>query len=364
MGLLDKIFGGSSDSGQEAEPVEQSQPNLSIDEPSGTGFVHCTYQGERIVFEQEHSPNGEWTCLYARSGATDDAPVVLLDAEGQTHYAITVERAQDVAVANTGAVAVTDIGPADDQDLGGEFAVVDGSGEIVIEHEFDANIWECAIADDGRYASTSTHNPDRAAYLFDVEQGELVTRVESDLNAPAQEFGTLDGNPVMYILDNDDQRYRGISVDGATVWRSEQLENVEQLQDLIERSKDARPAEAVELLEEAYDLVEDENEKKRVARDLAGAHWNLANEIRKEEGDTDPWWSHLNRAKEYYFDVISWRDGQKGVAKVQRKQAKYHLKEGNEEMALELFENIGDVGEEHDIDLLTDADKEKIERLS
>lgn len=363
MGLLDKIFGGGSDSGQDAEPAKESQPDLVIDEPPGTGFVHGTYHGERVTFEQEHSPNGEWTCLYARSGTTDESPVVLLDADGQTHYAITVTRPENVAVSNTGAIAVTDIGLADDQELGGEFAVVDDSGEIVIEHEFDANIWECAIADDGRYASTSTHNPDRAVYLFDLERGELATRHESDLNAPPQEFGYIDGDHVLFILD-DDKRYRGVSPNGETVWRSEELDNAERLQELLEQSEDASPAEAIELLEAAYDLVEDENEKKRVARDLADAHWNCANEIRKEEGDTDPWWSHLNKAKKYYLDVVSWRDGQKGVAKVQRKQAKYHLKEGNEGMALELLQNIGDIGDEHDIDLLTDADKDKIERLS
>lgn len=33
-------------------------------------------------------------------------------------------------------------------------------------------------------------------------------------------------------------------------------------------------------------------------------------------------------------------------------------------MALDLLQNIGDIGDEHDIDLLTDADKDKIERLS
>ncbi|WP_123537895.1 hypothetical protein [Halosimplex salinum] len=363
MGLLDKIFDRGSDSGQEAEPPQESQPDLVIDDTSGTGFVHGTYQGERVTFEQEHSPNGDWTCLYARSAVTDKSPVVLLDADGQTHYAITVTRPENVAVANTGVIAVTDIGPADDQELGGEFAVVDGSGEIIIEHEFEANIWECAIADDGRYASTSTHNPDRAVYLFDLERGELAARHESDYNAPAQEFGYIDGEHVLYILDGD-ERYRGISPDGETVWRSEELDNAERFEDLLEERKDADPAEAVELLEAAYELVEDENEKKRVARDLADSYWNRASELRKEEGDTDRWWSHLNKAKEYYFDVLSWRDGQKGVAKVQRKQAKYHLKEGNEEMALELLQNIGDIGDEHNIDLLTDADKEKIERLS
>jgi len=61
---------------------------------------------------------------------------------------------------------------------------------------------------------------------------------------------------------------------------------------------------------------------------------------------------------------VSWYDGRKGVAKVERKQAKYHLKEGDEETALQLLQNIAELEEEYDVQLLTDADKDKIENLS
>jgi len=49
---------------------------------------------------------------------------------------------------------------------------------------------------------------------------------------------------------------------------------------------------------------------------------------------------------------------------VERKQAKYHLKEGDEETALQLLQNIAELEEEYDVQLLTDADKDKIENLS
>ncbi len=39
MGLLDKIIGSSSDSGQVDRSVRESQPVLVIEEPGGTGFV-------------------------------------------------------------------------------------------------------------------------------------------------------------------------------------------------------------------------------------------------------------------------------------------------------------------------------------
>jgi len=52
------------------------------------------------------------------------------------------------------------------------------------------------------------------------------------------------------------------------------------------------------------------------------------------------------------------------VAKVSRKQGKYYLDQGNEEGALEMFQNIADLEEEYDVQLLTDADERKIEDLS
>lgn len=55
---------------------------------------------------------------------------------------------------------------------------------------------------------------------------------------------------------------------------------------------------------------------------------------------------------------------EKGVAKVQRKQAKYHLKKGNENMALELLQNIATMEDEYNVQLLTDHDKKTIKEAS
>lgn len=365
MGLLDKIFGGDSEpqSEQEPETEPESEPELVIDEPGDEGYVHGTYRGEHVTFDREYSPNGDWQCLYARSSGSDEAPVVLIDDKGQIGHGFSVVRAANVAVANTGHIVVTDTGRADDHELGGTLNVVTPAGDPVIEHEFDANIWDCAISDDGEYASTATNNPDRKVYIFNTNSGEIVTEYESELNGPPQVFDRIDGEVALYLLESD-SRYMAINLDGDVVWKSQELQEQEQLDELLERAREKDLEEAIELLEEAYKLADDEYGKKPIAQQLADTHWNLANDIRGSEGDTDEWWSHLNQAKEYYFEIISWSDGKKGVAKVQRKQAKYHLKEGNEEMALELLENIAGLEEEYDTQLLTDADKEKIENLS
>lgn len=362
MGLFDKILGGNDES-EQSDTTSGSEPELSISDDSlsrETGFVHGEFRGERITFRSETSSNGEWTCLYAQSGDTDELPIVLLDQDHNVYRTLLAEQPLDVAVSNSGDIVATETS-SDNGQQGGKVTVIDSNGDTIVSQEFDANVDNCAISNDGSYASTATFNPDNTVYIFETGTGET-TEFETDLNAPRQEFSTEDGSLVLYIFDND-QRYIGVSIDGEVVWRSEEAEEDGRVAELLEASEAADPSETVEYLQEAYDIVEDENKQNQIARDLADAHWNRANEIRKQEGDTDEWWSHLNQAKEYYFNVISWRDGQKGIAKVQRKQAKYHLKQDNEEEALELLENIKDIGDKHNADLLTDADKEKIDRL-
>lgn len=364
MGLFSRLFGGDKNSNSKSKNDPESEPDIVIEDSLDSEFIRGKFRDERVDFSSVSSPNGRWRCLYGRSGTTGVAPIVVVTGGGEVQHAFTVTRAQDVVVADTGHVAVTDIGDPDDQDLGGTFDVVAPDGQPTIEHEFDANIWECAITDDGQYASTATHNPDRSVYIFDIESGELVTKFETpDLNSPAQEFARVDGELVLYLLDGD-ERYRGIDLDDNTVWKSQTLKDQDHIRELLDSSDEDDLEEAIESLEEAYELVDDQNRKKSIANELADAHWNLSKEIRKNEGDTDAWWSHLNQAKQYYYEIVSWYDGRKGVAKVERKQAKYHLKEGNEDTALQLLQSISALEEEYDVQLLTDADKDKIERLS
>lgn len=360
MGFLDKLFGRDSKSEQDSKPAT----DLILEDPTTNGTTFGNFRGERVLFRSEYSPNGKWQCLYSQSGSTDGSPVVLVNTEGEIQYAIGIGQAENVAVSNTGYIAVTETGKTDGTDLRGTLHVVNSEGKSVLEHEFDAINFNCAITDDGRYASTATNNPDRSVYIFDTKSGEVVTEFETpNLNGPVQEFDRLDGEPVLYLLEQD-TRYRAIDLKANTVWKSADLEEQEHLDELLERSTEEDLAEALEILEGAYELADNENEQKPIALRLADTHWKLANEIRKEEGDTDGWWANLNQSKLYYMENLSWHDGKKGVAKVQRKQAKYHLKEGNEEMALELWENIADLEDEYGVQLLTDADKEKIEELS
>lgn len=360
MGLLDKLFGW----GNRSEQNSNSSTDLMLEDPTTDGTTFGEFRGERVLFESTYSPDGQWQCLHSRSGSSDSSPVVVVNSDGEIQYAISVGKAETVAVSNTGYIAVADTGKTDEEPPHGIFHIVTHEGESVLEHEFDALNFNCAITNDGTYASTATHNPDRSVYIFDTEASAVMAEFETpDLNGPVQEFDRLDGRLVLYLLDQD-TRYRAIDLEGNTVWKSANLKERERLDELLEQSTEEDIEVALELLEEAYGMTDDENKQKSIARRLADTHWKLANEIRKEEGDTDAWWANLNQSKLFYMETLPWYDGKKGTAKVQRKQAKYHLKEGNEEMALELWQNIAELEDKYDVQLLTDADKEKIEMLS
>jgi len=362
MGILDKIFGRSRSSKSEET---ESSPDLVIEDSLDSEYISGNFRGTRVTFQSVQSPNGEWYCLYARSTSSDDSsPVVLVNSSGQVAHAFSVTRVQSAAVSNDGSIVLCDIGDAADQDLGGTLYVVRSNGEQIIEHEFDANISNCATSDDGRYVSTATYNPDRTVYVFHTETGEIVTKCETPyLNGPSQEFGNYNDKEVLYLLDSG-SRYLGINFDCETVWRSEEFQRKERYEELRKRGQEADPRKALELFEKAYELAGDENEVKPVARELADTHWELSKAIWKDEGDTDEWWNNLNQAKMYYTEILPWHDGKKGVAKVQRKQAKYHLKEGNEDMALELLQNIAAMEDEYEIQLLTDHDEKTINEIS
>jgi hypothetical protein len=111
-------------------------------------------------------------------------------------------------------------------------------------------------------------------------------------------------------LDGD-ERYRAIDLDGNTVWKSRELEPQDRIDQLLDRSELAELEEAIDLLAEAYELSDDQNRKKSIANKLADTHWRLSKNIRKEDGDTDAWWSHLNQAKQHYYEIVSWYDGKK-----------------------------------------------------
>lgn len=357
MGFFDRFRGSD-----QSEDVSIGA-DLVIDEPtSDTGFVQGSYHGERVTFDRVPSPSGEWQCLYARTRPTGESPVVLVDSKYDPRWARPVTRAQSVAVADDGSVAVTDIGEPDDTELGGTLHCVNGEGNVTVSREFDANIWNCEITQDGSLAATATLSPDDSVYLFDVDGGEQLARYESPIHDPGLDFGDYEGRTVLYILDAG-SREVGIDAAGDEVWLSEYQEREHRIEGLMEVGGRQELEEATELLEQQLEAVDDENKHNQLALMLGDTNWRLAKVINKEDGDTDEWWGRLSKAKAHYMSILSWSQGRDGFAKTQRRQAKYHLREGDDSAALELFENMADMEDELDADLLTDPNRETMEEL-
>ena len=360
MGLLDAIsdiLGSENSQSKSSSTRTTRSAQIKVDLPN------IEYSGDRYYSESSESENGEWDVAYGRSYENDEHRVFLLRNQG-LQFTKQLTRLEDAKVADTGDVLIIDGG--DREELSGKAYVFNSSGEERFSQDFEANVGACTISSGGDYIAVATLNPDCTTYIFDLDEGEQVVEHENlDGNKMGLDFQEEGEGLRLFLAEGpDSDPFYAIDLSGEVVWRSDELERQQRLQTLMDSSETDDLEEALDLLEEAYDLAEEENEKKNVAQKLADTHWNLAKEIDKEEEDSDEWWQHLNQAKTYYTEVLPWYDGKQGVAKVSRKQGKYYLDQGEEEAALEMFQNIADLEEEYDVQLLTDADERKIEDLS
>jgi hypothetical protein len=348
----------SLDTDREQVESAESVPEIESEYRRST----VKYEGEQFFCEYKDSPNGKWTVAQGRSYEVDESRLFLYEND-ELRFTEALETTQDSTVADNGVVAVID--GLEREELSGNLYVFDSSGERLLTHLFNANVATCAISDDASYVAVATLNPECTTHIFNVERGEEALKHENlEGNKMNLEFRNNEDSLLLYLGDGtESESLYAINVEGDIAWKSDELQRKERLQNLMDSSDTDDLEEALSLLNEAYELAAGKNEKKNVARKLADTHWQLSREIRREDGDTDSWWSHLNQAKEYYTEILPWYDGKQGVAKVSRKQGKYYLKQDQEEVALEMFQTIADLEDEYDVQLLTDADKRKLENL-
>lgn len=328
--------------------------------------TNIEYDGDRYHCQYSKSPNGQWRIAYGRSLHTGDNRAFLFEEENlrfSEPLEIAASLGGKAAVSNTGVAAVLD--NLEREELSGKLYVFNSSGEKVLTHLFNSNVETCAVTGDGEYVAAATLNPDCSTYIFDLEREQQILKHENEEgNMMRLEFRGEDDELRLYLFENrEEEPIYAIDLEGKIVWKSDELKRKERLQELMDSGETEDLEEALERLEEAYELAKEENEKKNVARKLAETHWSLARETDRDE-DYTKWWGHLNQAKAYYMEVLPWYDGKQGVAKVSRKQGKYYLKQGNEESALTCFQTITDLEEEYDVQLLTDADKRRLKELS
>ena len=354
-------------------PTERTDSsNQDHDEVSATDRVtdrmDIEYGGDRYYAQTATSLNSEYTAAYqdGRSGAGDDDVEpgrVFLFEDDVLQFTTENDRPNACAVANDGTVAVVDWNDWGDT-LSGTFRVFNESGHRFVKHQFDSNIGPVAITPDGEYAATSTFNPDCSTYLFDVATGEQLLRHENQHgNVQHLEFVDRDDSWMLRLGTPDDDSAYGIDLGGHIVLKSQGLQRQARLEELLESSGEADLHEALTLLDEAMELASEDYEKRNVAGQLAETHWKLAKTIKQEDGVTDEWWEHLDRAAQYYRQTLPRYDGKQGLAKVKRQQGKQHLDDGNEAAARESFEEIATLEDEYDVQLLTDADGRRLNEL-
>ncbi|SDX65441.1 hypothetical protein [Halobellus clavatus] len=359
MGFLDfltGLFGSQESSTADSSSQTSTSSGLRVDLPN------VEYQGNRFFSEASESENGEWIVVYGKAMQVEnEIHRLFLLREEELQFTKELKRIEDARISDTGSVLAID--GESREDLSGRLYVFNRSGDQVFSQGFDANVGASALSSDGRYAAVATLNPDCSTYVFDLSESRQVLKHENqEGNKMGLEYKDEEGETRVYLSESPDSGpLYAIDLGGDVVWRSEELQRKHRLQELMDSSETEDLEEALDLLDEAYELADGENEKKNVAQKLADTHWSLA---KSSENDSDEWWQHLNQAKAYYTEILPWYDGKQGVAKVSRKQGKYYLKQDQEEAALEMFQNIADLEEEYDVQLLTDADERKLEELS
>lgn len=359
MGLLDflnSLFDSQEGSSTPNSTKSSTSSGLKLDLPN------VEYQGNRFFSETSKSESSDWVVVYGKAlQVENEIHRLFLLKDEELQFTKELERIEDAKVSDTGSVIAID--GEGREELSGRLYVFDSSGEQAFSQSFEANVGASAISNNGRYVAVATLNPDCTTYIFDLTEGSQVLEHENrEGNKMGLGFQEEEDGKRVYLSQNPgSEPLYAIDLEGTVVWRSEELQRQEQLQELMDSSETEDLEEALELLEEAYELADDENEKKNVAQKLADTHWSLS---KNSEDDTDEWWQHLNQAKTYYTEILPWYDGKQGVAKVSRKQGKYYQKRDEEEAALEMFQNIADLEEEYDVQLLTDADERKIKELS
>lgn len=359
MGLLGKLLGRDSSTSEDAAANRaEEEATVEVREVDGLGHQGTVeFRGERYTsLHTVFSPSEEYFALFR-----DGSPVFLFTRE-ELRFVKEIDRANTAQVADDGTVAIVDWVSRDG--VGGKLHVFDSEGGTVMTESFDANLDPLALTPSGEYVAVSTYNPDCSTYIFDTASGEqLVSHENLEGNKSELAFEMDDDGWVLSLFDSkDEDPLYGIDLDGEVVRRSESFKRMQRKDELLSGEHDLDPDDLIDELEDLYAELDDD-EKKPVARELANMHWDCARSIKTEEGMTDACWSHLNGAYGYYSETLPWSDGKNGVAKVRRLQGKQYLKEEKEDMALQCFEEIAELEEEFDVQLLTDADKEKLDRL-
>ena len=220
MGLLDRLLGRSTDSeegdgGGEVEEIPDISDEFTVSEAK-RGWVDIEYGGEMYHVRRTRSADGEYMAAYRDGiqGGEDHEPGRVFLVHGDDlAFTTEIDRPNACAVTNDGTLAVVDWGLDWSQDLTGTVHVFDADGNSVLSHEFDANLEPVAITPDGAYVATSTLDPDRSTYIFDVEAGRLALKHHTP-EGPVTDLRFVDGEEWLLELRAPARDPERITLDG------------------------------------------------------------------------------------------------------------------------------------------------------
>ncbi|GAB7090262.1 hypothetical protein JCM18237_05330 [Halorubrum luteum] len=319
------------------------------------------YEDERYTCEVTWSPDHAWTVAYGRSMDGNQYRLFVYDEDG-LRFSEQLADPVDAEIANTGRAIV--IEGLDPDEQSGKITVFEPNSEEQLTHYFNANVADCAITPDGNFAAATTYNPDCSTYVFDVDAGQLQAKHENLQGLKQSIAFELENNEWQLLLQDDhgSEPLYAIDVDGEVVWESTRLRGEDHIDHLLESDDLSDLRTAIDRLQERYEAIDDERDRKEVAQQLADTHWSIAKAL--ERSDEEAMLEHLDRAKELYFELLPWYDGKAGVAKVLRKQGEYYIDRDNHETAYECFQEIERLEDEYGVQLLTEADEQQLNDLS
>ena len=355
---------GDATGSESAEPTENTNTTSSStpsagDSSSDEQYRTIGYENSRYSCTATFSPDGTWMVAHGRGVESDESRMFIYE-ETELRSSKAIENPIEAAIANTGHTVL--IEGLDPDDESGKLTVFTPNGEEELTHYFNANVADCTISRNGQYAATVTYNPDCSTYIFDVEAGSLRTTHENRRGLKQELRFELDNELRLYLYERpEDEPAYAINADAEIVWENESLQRQERVERLLDSDDLSDFEEAIDLLQLEYESTVQENERKEVARQLADTHWRVAKEYENENQDEAL--RHLDRAKELYFELLPWYDGKQGAAKVLRKQGKHFLDHGNHQQAYDCFHQIEQLEEEYNVQLLTEADVQRLQDL-
>lgn len=215
MGIFDR-FTGSNESEEESSQEKTAKIDLR-ERFDGELVGEIVYGGEEYRnLTVESSENKEHYALYRDS-------TIFAISEDELIYEKSFDRVWDAAVSNDGILVLAAIAKAEDNDLGGTVYVFDIEGNEILSSEFDSNLVQVEISPDGRFAATCTFNPDRSAYIFDLEDPDSFVSHKFDYGMKqGLKFDVHDREWALYLSESSDGEEWDYAIDteGEIVWES------------------------------------------------------------------------------------------------------------------------------------------------